>query len=347
VNHNEQLDFEIHTKLEQLAERLKNDQLTADELATLSRQFFADAQRPNPHLAGGYDLKLRFTLQAQFFQAEAARKRSEEQAEKKDKRDNTRYWVGLGIELGVALLIGIEIYLSIHYGRIAIREGREQARVLQNMEASSAQTATAMNQATAELKRLADEQKKAADRLQEMSDNIQVSTGAARNQLRILKEEQADTHAQRSKKPRLTFVLDGTEIDPRNTTFILSPHHQTETSASLDALLSNHGDATAHSLVFRVVVTTDESVGLVADGASVAAVSRDMPEMSGTHTYLIRLERLLPGVNHVFPLTFTFPRQHKKRFAIHVSVDSEETPTSTTLAQLWIELNDSSSPSSK
>src|SRR5215470_16024900 len=106
---NDDLEQQIREKLEKHGERLKNDDLSADELAILSREFFADAQKPNVNYAGGYDIKLRLTLQAQFFQGEAARKRAE-QAAKRDKEHGEKiekrdFWM----EVGVIVLIGAEI----------------------------------------------------------------------------------------------------------------------------------------------------------------------------------------------------------------------------------------------
>src|SRR5258708_27794592 len=79
--------------------------------------------------------RLRLFLEAQLCLSEAARKRADKHSRRIDRRD---FWM----ELGVMLLIGAEIWLSIHYGRIAIREGKDQFKVLHNMETSTAATVT-------------------------------------------------------------------------------------------------------------------------------------------------------------------------------------------------------------
>jgi hypothetical protein len=319
VNHNEQLDLEIHTRLESLAERLKNDQLTADELATLSRQFLADAQRPNPHLAGGYDLKLRFTLQAQFFQGEAARKRAEQAAEEDRTRETRRFWLDF-------LVIGGLILVEIVIAAIALSEGRQQAQVLSDMKTSTAATATAMTQATAQLQRLADEQKRAADRLKEMSDNIQASTGATRNQLRILKQEQTDTIALRSRKPILRLIAGGLSAPPGKPLQV-ETDNPTETSATLTLAVTNDGNVAAHGPLIRLVIF-DEKVYV--DGApNITAIPRPFPNMASAIVFTIGIERLAPRGMQILPLTFHFPPGHS-------TFRAEELEAGTPLAQLTI-----------
>jgi hypothetical protein len=219
------------------------DSLSEEELRQKTNDTFVAAEGLNIHIGHNYSEKLRLQLEAQYYLSLVARKRDDRTA----KRD---FWM----EVAVIVLISIEIILSVVFGLLAIHEGNQQAKVLAHMDSSSASTATAMSQAMTQLQHLADEQKRSADRLEEVSANVQASADAARSQLKILRQEQTDTLAERSRKPKLALFVGGTELDPNKRLDTTIPGTQTDTSATIHFVLRNAGDATAHGLQVRVVI---------------------------------------------------------------------------------------------
>ena len=123
------------------AEELEN--LTPDQLVAEANACFQEADRENPNLAGGHERRLLLHLKAQFYLTTAARKRADATAEEDRRRERRRFWVELGLEVAIILLIGWEI-----------REGREQAKILAEIDRSTSATAPAMQAAAKSLELL-------------------------------------------------------------------------------------------------------------------------------------------------------------------------------------------------
>lgn len=132
-----------------------------------------------------------------------------ETSDRRERRENVRYSLGLAIEIGVIVLIGIEIGLSIYYGNRSIREGKKEAEILDKVNQSTSDTAAAMKQ--------------------------------ARDLLKSLADVQSALQAERARKPRLALYVGNTPIDSAfvHLTLTKSSHDL----ASLDLLLKNSGDA--------------------------------------------------------------------------------------------------------
>src|ERR1700681_3795078 len=112
---------------------------------------FIQAENANIHMAVGETERLRLHLDAQYYLTLVAKKRDERVA----RRD---FWM----EVGVIVLIGVEIILSAIFGLLGITEGRQQSRVLEHMDQSTAATA----------KTVGDLQKAQIDSLQTLRDSL-------------------------------------------------------------------------------------------------------------------------------------------------------------------------------
>jgi hypothetical protein len=301
------------------------DNLTEAELIGRATKLLELAQSPldEPPEFRDDAVKLRAQLEAQFCLSAVARKRDDRTA----KRD-------FRMEVAVIALISVEIILSIVFGLLALHEGSQQAKVLSHMDASAAATAAAMTDVKTALQVLADEQTKSSDSLREMNDSLQSSAGAARNQLHILQQEQADTLAQRSKKPKLGLVLGGYALDSMRPPPKVIARAETDTSMTLDFLLLNSGSATAHAAIIRVLVW-DKEVGLQGEGTLMLTAVPPTGVNDRAQVYTAAIGNLRDRNSLILPLTFTFPKGHKT-FGVTIYADADEIETGTPLATLDI-----------
>jgi len=109
------------------------DKFTEKELQDKANTCFIVAENTNIHLQGGETERLRLQLEAQYYLTLIARKRDDRVA----RRD-------FGMEVAVIVLIGLEIILSFIFGSYGLKEGNQQATILQHMDQSTAKTADAI-----------------------------------------------------------------------------------------------------------------------------------------------------------------------------------------------------------
>lgn len=130
------------------------DNLTEQQLQQKANECFVKAEETNVHLADGGFEKLRLQLEAQFYLTALARKRDDAVAQ----RD-------FRMEVGVIILIGLEIILSVIFGVGGVLEGKDQARILKEMDTSTAATATSMTAVSTSMNSLAAAQTESLARL--------------------------------------------------------------------------------------------------------------------------------------------------------------------------------------
>jgi hypothetical protein len=212
------------------------------------------------------------------------------------------------LEVAVIVLIGIEILLSV-YG---LWEGHQQGKLIErqtialtHMDASSADTATAMQAARDSLKSLADAQ--AAS-------------------LKILEEQPAE-HA---KKPKLTMYVGDTPL----TKAIISPIARSgnaQSFASFDLLLKNIGEAPVstfrlHALFpARVIFETDRLFTVLE------------PDQSGSPTQTVTVEQpLLPAGKTVRVHVKLWVPEGYAPFKVSFTVDAMELQAVTPLGSLTV-----------
>ncbi len=304
------------------------DNLTEKELQAKANERFSKAENVAPEI---FEIimpeeKTRLYLEAQFYLTALARKRDERIA----RRD---FWM----EVAVIALIGMEIFLSVIFGIVAIREGHDQAKLLAHMDTSAGATADAMKAAKTSLESLGSDQAKSLDRLKEMNEKLQASltaTGtmasATHKQLEILKQEQADRIAQQAKKPKLTLYIG---VVPASTSFNVNfpVREQTDTTVTLDLNLRNEGDATANKIEFRAVIFAKD----VSLQASARYERTGEQAESQFHTYLIHLDLLRPKVQVPMIVTFSYPKGQPP-FQVLFNVDADEIESGTPLGGLTL-----------
>lgn len=311
------------------------DKASIKELQALADKCFKAAQSPleEVEISGFYaepsprilddPAKLRLLLEAQFYLTDVARKRDEEVATRDRK-----------LEIWVIILIGVEILLSLIGIGLTIYEGRQQGRVLSNIEKSTSDSAGAMSAARTLLESLSASQTASLDHLKQMDSNLQSSqklTGAmasaTRNQLQILAQEQADRQAQLAKKPSLRLYIDNAPLS--GMTFSFKPRTETDTSVSFDFSLVNEGSAVATKPLMRVIVG-NKFVSLT----STTRVERpvESPD-SPIHVFLLPLDDLRSRVSIPMTLTFTYPAETKS-FGVSFNIDANEIETGTPLGSI-------------
>lgn len=295
------------------------DNLTPDQLAALANQHSLAAESLNPQQLNAVGERLAHLLQAQFYLTAAAKKRDDQAAAKREKRENFRYWLGVIIELGVVVLIGIEIGLSIHYGNKSIDDGREEALLLQNIKKSADDSLAAQ---TSSLARLRDMN----TTLQESLKTTDAVAVAAKRQLGIQKQQQEEHLAQLGKKPKIVFYLAGA---PLAIGASLKPREESDTSATFDCSLMNQGTGNATKVWLRLVVFSKEVTVLSNQRIFPAAE----PPNSSFQTLLIPIDFIRPKLNLPFSITFTYPKGQAP-FRVNLTVDAEEIETGTPLGEL-------------
>src|SRR6266581_4319397 len=120
--------------------------------------------------------RLRLFLEAQLCLTEVIRKRAEQTAKQDRDTEHRRFVIELVLTVLIVLLIGAEIGLSIHYGRLGLSEGRRQAAILDQMNKNTKDTA----------------------------EQIQRAAEAMTASLEILRQERDE----RAKKPRLALYVE-------------------------------------------------------------------------------------------------------------------------------------------
>src|SRR5437762_1301035 len=130
------------------------ESLTDQQLQEKANACFITADTLNINLGHNYSEKVRHLLEAQFYLTHAIRKRVEQRAEREKEHNRKIEKRDFRMEVGVMVLIGIEIVLSL-YG---LKEGRDQAAVMNSMATSATLTATYMTEATRDLHELNDAQ---------------------------------------------------------------------------------------------------------------------------------------------------------------------------------------------
>jgi hypothetical protein len=244
--------------------------------------------------------KLRLFLEAQLCLSEVIRKRANQAAQRDKDRENRHFWIEIIV---VALLIGAELWVSIHYGRLGIREGKEQAAILQDVKKSTADSAEAIQQATASLKTLVAQQAES---------------------LRISQNEQAE----RAKKPRLELYIGKVPLTPANGPF--KPRVETDTSATFDIVLRNAGEATANKVIWRALVPPD----VVLNSTPNPTFPNDVPDRPVRA--LLYFQDLIPPKGYVeTTITFLFPKG-RAPFVVKFNASSPEITGETPLGLLPI-----------
>jgi hypothetical protein len=257
--------------------------------------------------------------------------------ERADYRDTLERWKSfrdLVLEIAVIVLIGLEIWLSVK----GLREGREQAKVIEHMDHSTADTADAMKAARDSLRTLNDAQTISLDRLNDMDANLQASlartstmVSTTRNQLEILKKEQSDRLAQEAKKPKPALFVGPLPLinPPLNST--ITAREETDTSMAFDFTLANLGDAPANKIELRAMVPQR-------DVSITASVSyQQIPQLAGSpfNIIIFPLDHLRPGQQLQVEITFNYPKGHLP-FEVMFSIDANEIQAGTPLGRFMV-----------
>lgn len=217
-------------------------QQRAELLAKRATQLLAEITPESAGVSAGVTYKAIAStqdfMQSQSCYAELSRRqdirradRDRKHNEKIEKRD---FWM----EVGVMVLIGLEIALSIYYGQRGLREGKEQGAILEQMNKNTKDTA-------AQIQRAAD---------------------AMTAFLKIAQQQETDRLAQLAKKPIL--VLYAGNLPLTKLRGPLKPTNETETSATFDLVLRNDGDAAAHQIIFRVLMPRGAATTIASSGLS-------------------------------------------------------------------------------
>jgi len=252
------------------------DNFSEGELLAKANGCFIQAENLDRQLARNDSERLRLLLEAQFYLTAVTRKRDERVA----RRD---FWM----EVAVIALIGAEILLSIIFGILAIREGREQAKVLDHMDQSASATADAMKAARDSLKLLADDQAKS---------------------LGILQQEQAD----RARKPKFALYLGNVPIG--NATIHLAARGEEEPSVRFDLTLKNEGEAQANDSELHLLVPDGVFINCSVlpplreyepSKPGTRGFTYEVPVMPAGKTLRINTEIMAPKGSPPFKVTFT------------------------------------------
>jgi hypothetical protein len=271
--------------------------------------------------------KLRLLLEAQFYVSAVVRKRDEKVA----RRD---FWM----EVAVIVLIGIEIILSIAGFWFGIHEANQQARVFNDIETSSSQTATAMNAAATSLKTLADQQTASVGQLQQMNTNLQVSSTktaamarASQKQLAILQDQQAKSLAEAARKPQLRLYVGSVLLNSASNTNLKS-REETDTSVAFDVLFQNAGNKTATAPLLRII-TSDKDIGVASSNGRVNQPEL-APDMTG-RVNLLQFDNMRAGISLSFELTISYSKGHHP-FNVIFNCDADEIQTGTPIGSITI-----------
>jgi len=295
-------------------------------------------------IAGGFvpdwaDLKA-------IYQTEETRQHARDWlSERADYRDAWDSWKSardLILEIAVILLILAEIVLSAIFGIIAIREGRDQAKVLTHMDQSTVATASAMTAASSSLQSLASAQAKSLDRLNQMNDTLRGSlktsssmASATDKQLNILEQEQSDRAALLARRPKVQLYIGSVPLSngPFNVLHLptFPVREQTDTLITFDSNLVNAGNASATRAQLRVVVFATD----VSFSSNANFIRPNEPADNPVRTSVVNIDLIRPHVNMPMTLSFSFPKG-RAPFQVLFNVDADEIETATPLGSLTI-----------
>lgn len=186
------------------------DTLSDDELIAKADACFVQAESVNIYLQPGPVDRQRLLAEADFY-LKALAWRSDARIARRD------FWM----EVAVIVLIGAEIFLSLYFGIVGIREAHEQSKVL-------------------------DRQLSVLGRM----DVSAASTAA------LLQQEQAE----RGKKPKLALYVWNVPID-RATPRLKSIPGLSQDLATFDLFVKNEGDAPASTARLQVLTPEGVSLG--------------------------------------------------------------------------------------
>lgn len=263
---------------------------TEKELLTIAKACLKKAGSALSEPDSNFDqhTKLRLLLEAQSCLAEVIRKRAEQTAERDRRRNEELAQRDFKMEVGVMVLIGFEIVLSLIFGFLGLWEGLKQAKaldrqvsVLSHMDTSTAAT----------------------------SDSLQKLVAAQDASLKILQQEQAE----RAKKPRLALYVGNTLLDKADV-HPTARKGQVYTVASLDLLLKNEGDAPLstfrlHALVPEGVVFNVDRLLIVPEAEPPARlntyrVTLQLAPLPARETVRIHVELFVPNGHSPFKIPF-------------------------------------------
>jgi hypothetical protein len=253
-----------------------------------------------------------------------------------DRRGET--WIArrdLWLEVIVIVLIIAEI-------GIAAWEGKQQDKILGDMNKNVAATATTIGQLQTVEQQSFEQQKQSVQSLIQMNGELQTSlkethsmATATAQQLKILQDEQASRLAAQAKKPKLELDnVDGNTLINLNTQTSepLKLRERTETKTTFDVALRNLGDdAARHGILRAIVFSRDVQLECSAPFQKLFE-EPDTP----VHVFLIPFDVLRQG-NGAIPmlLTANYPKG-TAAFAIEFNVDADEIPTATFLGRVFI-----------
>lgn len=232
------------------------------------------------------------------------------------------------LEIVVISLIGWEIHLSAAQETQQSHNFGEQQRILGTMNGNTADTAQAMKDAAVSLKALSDDQKTANGNVQLTLDQTKSMATALKQQLDILKQEQAARRAELSKKPSLELYAGDV---PLNSIGAAVPvKERTETSFSYNLHLKNGGTAAATNGELRIIIQgTDVQL------QTSPLTSQELPPEpnASIRVFILSFPKIRKGINLTFTATFTFPKGHAP-FQVAFNVDDDEGDSAVPLAAM-------------
>jgi hypothetical protein len=237
------------------------------------------------------------------------------------------------LEIAVIVLIGAELLLAFVALIYTYIESSKQQNVLDAMNKSTGETATAMKGAGGYLQTLSTDQKTANDNIQANLKQTSAMATALKQQLNILKQQQAQRMVELSKKPEMElYAVAGAAMVNLNATppVPVPIRSETDTSQTFDLRLRNGGTATALNGVLRAVIfATDVQL----QGANFQLLA-DEANTQG-RVYTLNFDRLRPGINTPAAITITFPKG-RQPFTVLFNVDDDESDSGTILGALNI-----------
>jgi hypothetical protein len=238
------------------------------------------------------------------------------------------------LEIIIIALIGIEIGLGVW----GLREGGQQAKVLNDMNTNTAATVKAVGELRKAQEQALTEQTKSLASLEQMNTALQSSVRetaqmleAAQKQLQILQAEQAARLAELAKKPNLQLYVGASVLKPVGATESAKPKQITSTLASFDITLRNGGNASATKGVLRIIAF-DKDVRVSSSAPSQGVYE---PDANSPHTLLVPFELLRPNVQIPMSITANYPAGQQP-FIITFNVDADEVPTATPLGVIAV-----------
>jgi hypothetical protein len=237
-------------------------------------------------------VRLRLFLEAHSYLSEILRRRAEKEAAHDRTREHRRFLTEL---LVIGGLIVVEIVLSV----LGLREGRQQAAILEQMNKNTQDTALL----------------------------IQRAADATTASLEILRQDQAE----RTKKPRLALYLGAHPVG--SATVHLNPEvGGPRDRASFVLSLKNNGDAPATTFRLHALVPTD----IVFNGDPFFLVQGyEQSVIPNTHKVTLQLPALPAGQTVRIGSEVIVPKGHAP-FKISFTADTMELHTVVSLGSLMV-----------